>query len=57
MKRLMAMLVGAAFVMGTAFAQAPAAPEAPVATPVHKKAAPSARHKKVTVKKERAKKL
>jgi curli biogenesis system outer membrane secretion channel CsgG len=58
MKRLIAMLVAAAFGMGTAFAQAPAAPpEAPVATPVHKKAAPSVRHTKVTVKKERTKKL
>lgn len=56
MKQLIAIVVGAVFAMGTAFAQAPAAPEAPVATPVHKKAAPSARHKKVSVKKERTKK-
>ena len=57
MKQLVAIAVGVAFAMGTAFAQAPAAPVAPVATPVHKKAAPSAKHKKVTVKKERTKKL
>ena len=56
MKQLIAILVGAAFAMGAAFAQAPAAPEAPVATPVHKKAGPSAKHKKVSVKKERIKK-
>ena len=56
MKQLIAIVVGVAFAMGAAFAQAPAAPEAPVATPVHKKAAPSARHKKVSVKKERPKK-
>ena len=47
------MLVGAAFAMGSAFAQTPAAP---VATAAHKKAAPSARHKRVTVKTERTKK-
>jgi hypothetical protein len=57
MKRLIASVVGAAFAMGTAFAQAPAAPAAPVATPAHKKAAPSSRHKRVTVKKERIKKF
>jgi hypothetical protein len=57
MKALIAVVVGAAFAMGAAFAQAPAAPAAPVATPVHKKAAASAKHKKVTVRKERIKKL
>ncbi|MDQ2988972.1 MAG: hypothetical protein M3R60_07725 [Pseudomonadota bacterium] len=56
MKKLIAIVVGTLIAMGAAFAQAPAAPEAPVATPVHKKAPPSARHKKVSVKKERTKK-
>lgn len=56
MKKLIAMVVGAVLTMGAAFAQAPAGPEAQVATPVHKKAAPAAKHKKVTVKKERTKK-
>lgn len=50
MKRLIALLVCAAFATGAAFAQAP------VATPAHKKAAPSAKHKKVTVKIDRSKK-
>ena len=56
MKQLIAIVVGAVLARGAAFAQAPAAPEAPVATPVHKKAAPAAKHKKVSVKKERTKK-
>lgn len=57
MKQLAVVLIAVAFAAGAAFAQAPAAPEAPVATPVHKKAAPSARHKKVSVKKDRTKKF
>lgn len=59
MKHLIAALVATTFAMGTAFAQgpaAPAAPEMPVATPVHKKAAQSAKHKKASLKKTRAKK-
>ncbi|HEU4373226.1 MAG TPA: hypothetical protein VFS02_07045 [Telluria sp.] len=57
MKQVIAIMIGTVFATGAAFAQAPAAPEAAVATPVHKKAAPSARHKKVSVKKERTKKF
>ena len=57
MKRLIAALVATAFATGATFAQVPAAPAAPVATPVHKKAAPAAKHKKVSVKKDRIKKL
>lgn len=56
MKPLVAVLIAVTFAAGAASAQAPAAPEAPVATPVHKKAAPSAKHKKVSVKKDRTKK-
>jgi hypothetical protein len=56
MKQLLAAFVATAFAMGTASAQAPAAPDASVATPVHKKAAPSAKHKKASVKKDRSKK-
>jgi hypothetical protein len=59
MKQLIAALVVSTFAIGAAFAQAPAAPtapEMPVATPAHKKAAPAAKHKKASVKKDRTKK-
>jgi hypothetical protein len=56
MKQFIAALVATWFAIGAACAQTPAAPAAPVATPVHKKAAPSARHKQASVKKVRIKK-
>ncbi|MDB5804924.1 MAG: hypothetical protein JWN73_2246 [Betaproteobacteria bacterium] len=59
MKMFIAALVATTFAMGSAFAQAPAAPAAPdtpVATPVHKKAATKAKHKKAPSRKLHAKK-
>ncbi len=56
MKTAVAAVAVAWFAAGAAFAQAPVAPEAPVAIPVHKKAPPTLKHKKASVKKERVKK-
>lgn len=55
MKHFIAALLAAALASGPACAQTPTT-AATAATPVHKKAAPPAKHKKATVKKERIKK-
>ena len=56
MKHLIVALAATMFALSGASAQAPLAPDMPVATPVHKKAAPAAKHKKASLKKSRAKK-
>jgi hypothetical protein len=56
MNMLIAALIVASFAVGAASAQVAAASDLPVATPVHKKAAPAAKHRRAASSKGRARK-